>query len=115
MVWRSRTRNPLELAQSESLECERAEAGVDRVQHCQQFRLDRSCSHLRRNSPLACALTVFSKSQGKEINMTTHFGHAAVVLALLAGTSAASAQQWVRQPERVIVQRPGVVVADVTP
>ena len=38
--------------------------------------------------------------------MTTHFGHAAVALALLAGTTSASAQQWVREPERVIVRQP---------
>jgi hypothetical protein len=38
--------------------------------------------------------------------MTTHFGHAAVALALLAGTAPASAQQWVREPEQVIIRQP---------
>jgi hypothetical protein len=35
---------------------------------------------------------VFGATQGKEIIMMTNFGHAAVVLALLAGTSSAGAQ-----------------------
>jgi hypothetical protein len=37
---------------------------------------------------------VLGATQGKEIIMMTHFGHAAVVLALLAGTSSVGAQTF---------------------
>jgi hypothetical protein len=47
---------------------------------------------------------VFGATQGKEIIMMTHFGHAAVVLALLAGTSSASAQYYREYDARVVTQ-----------
>ena len=39
-------------------------------------------------------------AEGKEITMRTHFGHAAVALALVAGTQTAAAQQWNYTPDR---------------
>jgi hypothetical protein len=49
---------------------------------------------------------VFGATQGKEIMMMTNFGHAAVVLALLAGTSSASAQYYREYDARAVVTQP---------
>jgi hypothetical protein len=50
---------------------------------------------------------VFGETQGKEIIMMTNFGHAAIVLALLAGTSSASAQYYYRDYDaRAVVTQP---------
>jgi hypothetical protein len=50
---------------------------------------------------------VFGATHGKEIIMMTNFGHAAVVLALLAGTSSAHAQYYYRDYDaRAVVTAP---------
>jgi hypothetical protein len=52
---------------------------------------------------------VFGATHGKEIIMMTHFGHAAVVLALLAGTSSANAQYYYRDYDnRPVIATPAV-------
>jgi hypothetical protein len=47
-----------------------------------------------------------AQPHGKEIIMMTNFGHAAVVLALLAGTSSASAQYYREYDSRAVVTQP---------
>jgi hypothetical protein len=49
---------------------------------------------------------VFGATYGKEIIMMTNFGHAAIVLALLAGTSSASAQYYREYDSRAVVTQP---------
>jgi hypothetical protein len=50
---------------------------------------------------------VFGATHGKEIIMVTNFGHAAVVLALLAGTSSAANAQYYREYDaRPILTQP---------
>jgi hypothetical protein len=49
---------------------------------------------------------VFGVTHGKEIIMMTNFGHATVVLALLAGTSSASAQYYREYDARPVITQP---------
>jgi hypothetical protein len=49
---------------------------------------------------------VFGATHGKEIIKMTNFGHAAVVLALLAGTSSASAQSFRDYDARTVITQP---------
>jgi hypothetical protein len=49
---------------------------------------------------------VFGATHGKEIIMMTNFGHAAIVLALLAGTSSANAQYYRDYDARPVLTQP---------
>ena len=56
---------------------------------------------IERNSWRPVALdTVFGETHGKEIMMMTNFGHAAVVLGLLAGTSSATSPAYAQYDVR---------------